>query len=106
EQTVLQQNPGAATPAPRDSAVDLVMAKRAPTPTPAPTLIPTVVPAVPPAPVQVSPASGSVFNNFPRTTTVTWQAAAGASGYFVEVDCFGCCGNAWCTDVGRTFSVS
>ncbi len=37
------------------------------------------------APVQLSPASGTVFNNYPRTTTVTWSAVPGAASYTVQV---------------------
>lgn len=37
------------------------------------------------APVQLSPASGTVFNNYPRATTVTWSAVPGAALYTVQV---------------------
>jgi beta-lactam-binding protein with PASTA domain len=36
------------------------------------------------APVQTSPADGAVFSNFPRTTTVQWQAVSGAASYTME----------------------
>jgi hypothetical protein len=59
-----------------------------------------------PAPVQVSPGSGSVFSQYPRTTTLRWKPVDGATSYTVEVDCFSCCqSNAWCTDVGETWKV-
>ena len=38
-----------------------------------------------PAPVQLSPASGTVFNNYPRTTTLQWSAVAGAASYTVQI---------------------
>ena len=57
-------------------------------------------------PQQVSPQSGSVFNYFPRKTTLQWKAVPGAASYTVEVDCFQCCQTgAWCTDVGQTFKI-
>lgn len=37
------------------------------------------------APVQLSPASGTVFNNYPRTTTLQWSAVTGAASYTVQV---------------------
>ncbi|MEJ2560798.1 MAG: hypothetical protein P8186_32165, partial [Anaerolineae bacterium] len=55
------------------------------------------------APVQTSPASGTVFNHYPRTTTLRWAPVPGATKYVVQVDCYHCCeAGAWCTDVGRT----
>jgi hypothetical protein len=61
----------------------------------------------PTVPVQVSPPNGSVFSNYPRTTTLKWQSVPGAATYTVEVDCFQCCqANAWCTDVGRTYQIT
>ena len=52
-------------------------------------------------PLQVAPPSDSVFDHFPRTTTLEWTSVAGATSYVVEVDCFSCCRkNAWCTDIG------
>jgi hypothetical protein len=57
-------------------------------------------------PTQLSPPDGSVFSNFPRTTTLEWKALIGAAAYRVEVDCFHCCqSGAWCTDVGQEFYV-
>jgi hypothetical protein len=41
-------------------------------------------------PIQVSPADGALFTNFPRDTTVTWQATTGAASYLVEVQCLDC----------------
>jgi serine/threonine protein kinase len=36
-------------------------------------------------PVQLSPANGTVFNNYPRTTTLQWSAVPGAASYTVQV---------------------
>ena len=36
-------------------------------------------------PVQLSPANGTVFNNYPRTTTLQWLAVPGAASYTVQV---------------------
>jgi hypothetical protein len=49
----------------------------------------------PPAPVQVAPAEGAVFGNFPRTTTFTWQAAPGAATYEIEIEDNGGPGMTW-----------
>lgn len=38
-----------------------------------------------PAPIQLSPASGTVFNNYPRTTTLQWSAVPGAASYTVQI---------------------
>jgi sugar lactone lactonase YvrE len=38
------------------------------------------------APRPVSPPDGTVFNSFPRTTTLKWEAVPGAIRYVVEVD--------------------
>ncbi len=38
-----------------------------------------------PAPAQLSPASGTVFNNYPRTTTLQWSAVTGAASYTVQI---------------------
>jgi len=57
-------------------------------------------------PAQLSPANGSVFHHYPRTTTLRWTAVPGAASYTVEIDCFHCCGfNRWCTDIGQTWKV-
>jgi hypothetical protein len=59
-----------------------------------------------PAPVLRSPATGSVFKNFPRTLTLRWSAVSGAAYYMVEIDCFDCCKkNQWCTDVGKSYKL-
>jgi len=56
------------------------------------------------APVQVSPANGTVFNNFPRHTKLDWKPVQGAARYGLEIDCFGCCqAGKWCTDVGGKY---
>jgi len=58
------------------------------------------------APVQTSPTSGSVFDNYPRTTTLRWSPVSGAASYTVEIDCYHCCQSGkWCTDVGKTWKV-
>ena len=41
-------------------------------------------------PTQVGPADGTLFTNFPRDTTLTWQATTGAASYLVEVECLDC----------------
>ena len=54
------------------------------------------------APAQVSPPDGSVFDHFPRTTTLEWGPVPGAASYIVQVDCWNCCAlNQWCSDVGQ-----
>ena len=39
-----------------------------------------------PAPVQVSPAHGSVYNHYPRKTILRWKSVAGAKSYTAEVE--------------------
>ena len=39
-----------------------------------------------PAPAQVSPAHGSVYNHYPRKTTLRWKSVAGAKSYTAEVE--------------------
>jgi hypothetical protein len=74
-------------------------------PAPSPTATATLIRLS--APVHVSPPNGSIFDNYPRTTTVVWKPVTGAAQYMVEVDCFHCCErDRWCTDVGRTWQVS
>ena len=43
-------------------------------------------PALLPAPVQTSPANGSSFSNYPRTTELQWDPVSGAAYYLVQVD--------------------
>jgi len=58
------------------------------------------------APAQISPPHGSVFNHYPRTTTLRWSPVNGAASYTVEVDCYSCCqANKWCADVGQAWKV-
>jgi hypothetical protein len=58
-------------------------------------------------PQLVSPPDGSVFDHYPRTTTLSWEAVPEALSYTVEIDCYHCCARGqWCTDVGRTWSVN
>lgn len=72
-----------------------------PTPTPAP-LISSVG-----LPTQLSPANGTTFNIYPRTTTFQWSAVAKAVKYGIELDCYHCCAsNKWCSDVNGTGSIS
>jgi hypothetical protein len=57
------------------------------------------------APIPLSPANGSVFNNC-RTITLEWVPVSGAVTYSVEYDCYGCCAvGRWCSDVGNRYFV-
>lgn len=38
-----------------------------------------------PAPMQISPKNGTVFHDYPRTFTLTWQAVPGAASYTVLI---------------------
>ena len=59
-----------------------------------------------PAPGQLSPACGSKFSNFPRTTNFVWKPVTGAVSYIVEVDCMDCCkSGSWCTDIGQSWKI-
>lgn len=58
------------------------------------------------APLQLSPADGTVFDHYPRTTTLQWSPVSGAANYAVEIDCYHCCQiDAWCTDIGQVWQV-
>jgi len=58
------------------------------------------------APLPLSPASDSVFNTYPRTTTLQWGSVPGAASYSVEIDCHDCCvAGQWCTDVGKQWDI-
>lgn len=58
------------------------------------------------APTPLSPDNGKVFNNFPRTTTLSWKPVTGAVSYIVELDCMGCCAaGKWCNEVGKTYQL-
>jgi hypothetical protein len=58
------------------------------------------------APKPISPPDGSIFSNFPRTTSLSWTPVPRAASYTVEIDCFQCCQvNQWCTDVGKTWQL-
>ncbi|MFC2141418.1 hypothetical protein ACFLR7_00605 [Acidobacteriota bacterium] len=48
-------------------------------------IFPTEVDLTEGPPKLISPADGSVFGHFPRTTTLRWEALPGVSGYRVEV---------------------
>ena len=54
-------------------------------------------PGAPPAPTQVSPANGTTFDVYPRTTTLTWRPVAGAKGYWVEIQYWVPSQRAWVT---------
>jgi hypothetical protein len=51
-------------------------------------------------PTQLSPASGSVMDVFPRTTTLVWTSVPGAASYSVEVDPWCAERNMWCSEAG------
>ncbi len=56
------------------------------------------------APQHLSPHDGTVFDHYPRTTTLRWNPVPGAYSYTVELDCYHCCkAGQWCTDVGETY---
>ncbi len=64
------------------------------------------IPVQPATPTQISPANGTVFNTFPRTTKLRWSPVTGVASYTVEIDCLGCCApGKWCADVGKSFRV-
>jgi hypothetical protein len=54
------------------------------------------------APALVSPADGKLFLNYPRNTTLTWRAVAGAAKYSVEVQCDTCGASPWVTTISTT----
>jgi serine/threonine protein kinase len=83
-----------ATATPSPTPTDTPTPTPTPSPTPTPTFTPT--PTTLPAPVQLSPANGSTFSNYPRTTVLQWQAVPGAVSYSVEVDYYDP-GNTSCT---------
>jgi len=50
----------------------------------------------------ISPRNHSVFNHYPRTTTLRWRGVSNVEYYIVQIDCFHCCQtNRWCYDVNR-----
>jgi len=54
--------------------------------------------AVPPS--QISPASGTIFDHFPRTTTLEWTPDPLAASYKIEFDCMDCdLQNEWSSEV-------
>jgi hypothetical protein len=58
------------------------------------------------APIQLSPANGSVFGHYPRSTTFQWSPVAGAATYTLEVDCYHCCvTDRWCADIGSLWHI-
>jgi hypothetical protein len=46
-------------------------------------------PAPPATPTQLAPADGSVFDHFPRETTLSWTSVPGAVSYSIETQFFG-----------------
>src|SRR5687768_12387957 len=55
------------------------------------------------APTQLSPANGSVFNEYPRRTVATWTEVPDAASYTIEVDHLNCGGpEQWCGGVERS----
>jgi LysM repeat protein len=89
------------TPSPTSTPTDTPTDTPSPTDTPIPT-----TPAPLPAPVQLSPADGSVFSVFPRTTTLTWATVPGAATYNVETEYYDpgpcACWVTWITQSGIT----
>jgi hypothetical protein len=51
------------------------------------------------APTQLSPANGSVFENYPRTTRLQWSAVPGAATYTVEIDAYDPGSGRWFSDL-------
>jgi len=57
-----------------------------------------------PVPKQISPPNNTVFNHYPRTTTLNWTGVYGANTYYLEIDCFQCCeAGKWCSEIGKKF---
>ena len=110
DDSVIRQTPAAGQRAVPGSVVALVISEKPPTPPPPggvrvnpPPKILFLPPL--PAPALLSPPNGKVFFNFPRVTPLAWQSVAGAASYTVELDCLGCCGAKWCSDMGRTWQL-
>ena len=58
------------------------------------------------APVQISPANGTEFHNYPRIFTMKWQAIEGAT-YEIEIDCNGCSSwGKWDSETGLSLKKS
>lgn len=53
-----------------------------------------------PAPIQIAPANGKVFNNYPRHTRLMWRPVQGAQSYTVQVDYFD---SDWVSNRGQTY---
>ena len=57
-------------------------------------------------PKLVSPAAGTVFDAFPRTTHFDWRDVPNATNYVVEIDCLNCCEQGkWCSELAPPKSV-
>ena len=54
-----------------------------------------------PAPAPLSPSDRTIFDLFPRVTTLTWSAVPGATAYGFEVD-YCPTANPWCADELQT----
>ena len=55
-------------------------------------------------PVQTSPKNNTEFTHYPRKVTLHWRSVSGASGYDVEVDCYGCReAGKWDSEVGQSW---
>jgi len=51
------------------------------------------------APTQLSPANGSVFEHYPRTTRLQWSPVPGAATYTVEIDAYDPGSGRWFSDL-------
>jgi hypothetical protein len=56
--------------------------------------------------VPVRPANGALFFHYPRTTTLTWRAVAGAAQYQVDLQCDTCGSTPWAPWGGTTTSAT
>ncbi len=55
-------------------------------------------------PVQTSPKNNTEFTHYPRKVILHWKSVSGASGYDVEVDCYGCREpEKWDSEVGQSW---
>jgi hypothetical protein len=85
ESNVTPSGPTATASEPTPTPSEPTPTPSEPTPTPSE---PTVPPATFGMPILIEPADGTVFNNFPRTTTVRWNPVADAVAYRVEYQYF------------------
>jgi hypothetical protein len=61
---------------------------------------------VPSAPQLLAPVNGAVFEHYPRTTTLVWQAVPGAVSYLVEVEMQERPGEPWYSPTSYTVTVA